>query len=605
MARLVDPELIATRLVEQRPPVLIVKVVKPPRFPALRTLHRFLQWGFFALVSRSKGAAGRDERARRLRLVFEELGGIWIKLGQLMSLRIDIFSPELCRELSLLQDRAHGFPFDVVRSTVERDLGGPISQFFSEFEEPPFAAASIGQIHMARLRLEDVWVAVKVQRPYIVENIGNELGVIRRVVDLLQAFSIWPHMRWKEMYWELLHVLEEETDYRFEASNMQRMRKTLKRHDIYVPKVFGRYSSRRVLVTEFIAGALMADFIQLRKTEPLRLAAWLTENNIDPQLMARRLCFSLMRQVLEDNLYHGDLHPGNIILLRDSRVALLDFGTIGFLEREYLDKFRLFLRALATRDYSKAADMAFLLSATLPVIDLEPAKEDMVRSLRAWAARTYVKELPYHEKSVDSVWSEIGKVMFAYRCTAEWAYLRIRRAFSTLDASLMTLYPDANYTTLTQEYFAKAERRGLRRLRTQQSWQRLARNLAIAADLPEKIGEMTFFGAAQARRQAKVFQGTTSKVAYMFSVLFGKLMFAAFVFAAFAILVLLDRYNPGLAQANLPGLVARVVVAAPDFGTDTWWLLFFLDLYFAWTFAKLRRRFRRTEIRLTEIAPPP
>src|SRR5207249_3309847 len=279
-------------------------------------------------------------------------------------------------------------------------------------------------------------------------------------------------------------------------SNMKRMRKSLRRHNIYVPKVFSRYSSRRVLVTEFIAGALMSDYIELKRANPIGLAAWLNENNIDPQLMARRLCFSLFRQVMEDNLYHGDLHPGNIILLRDSRVALLDFGTIGFLESEYLDKFRLFIKALATHDYSKAADMAFLLLANVPVTDLEPAKEDMIRCLRAWSARTYVKELPYHEKSVDSAWSEVGKVMFAYHCTSEWAYLRIRRAFSTLDASLMQLYPEANYMQLMHSYFRKAERRGLRGLARRRSWNRLVMSLSTAADLPEKISELAFFGAA-------------------------------------------------------------------------------------------------------------
>jgi ubiquinone biosynthesis protein len=553
---------------------------------------------------RAKGSIGRAENARRLRLVFEELGGLWVKVGQLMALRIDLFSAELCRELSLLQDQANGFSFAIARRIVESDLGSPLSELFDRFEEAPFAAASIGQIHKARLKLEGVWVAVKVQRPYIAETVAHELGLIRRIIQLLQKFSTWSYMRWDDMYWELRHILEEEIDYRFEASNLKRMRKSLRRHNIYVPKVFSRYSSRRVLAMEFVGGALMADYIQVSESDPRKLRSWLTQNNIDPQLMARRLCFSLLRQVLEDNLYHGDLHPGNIILLRDSRVALIDFGTISFLEREYLDKFRIFLRSLATRDYSKATDLVFLLNAALPTRDLEPAKEDMIRALRAWAARTDVKELPYHEKSVDRAWTDTARIMFEHRCTADWSYLRLRRAFSTLDASLMRLYPDANYTRLIQDYFHKAEQRALRSRAGRRSWNRALMSLAAAADLPEKISELAFFSAAQIRRQAKVFQGTTTKFADLFAVLFGKLMLATVLFACFGALVLLERIAPTIAQSLMPGVVRRMVDSAPDFGSDTWWLFLALDLYLYWTFRKLRQRFRRKEVRFAEVSLP-
>ena len=254
---MMDQTLIPTRLVQptERRMVKIAAVVPPPRFPALRTYYRFSRWAIEALWLRSKGSVGRTEYARRLCAVFEDLGGLWVKVGQLMSLRIDFFSAELCQELSMLQDRANGFSFEIARRIVEDNLGGPLTQYFDEFEEIPFAAASIGQVHRAHLRHDDVWVAVKVQRPYLARTIAHEFALIGRITRFMDACSIWSYVRWKDFHWELQHILEEEIDYRFEAANIRRMRKTLRRHKIYVPKVFDRYSSRYLLVMEFVPGA--------------------------------------------------------------------------------------------------------------------------------------------------------------------------------------------------------------------------------------------------------------------------------------------------------------------------------------------------------------
>jgi ubiquinone biosynthesis protein len=604
---MIDPTLIPTRLVSpaERPPVEIVTAVPEPGFPAAHTLYRLLSWVLQGLWLRMIGKGDRLAQGQRLRRLFDELGGFWIKAGQLMALRVDLFSPELCQELSTLQDRANGFSFDIARRIVEHDLAVPLSHVFDAFEEMPFAAASIGQTHKAHLKREDVWVAVKVQRPYVARAVANELALIRRITRFMDALSIQSHVRWSDFYWELQHILEEEVDFRFEASNLRRMRKTLRRHNIFVPRAFDQYSSRNVLVMEFVEGALMADYLRLIKTDPARLSSWLIENNIEPDLLARRLCLSMMRQVLEDNLYHGDLHPGNIILLRDSRFALIDFGTVGFLDREFLDKYRLCLKSLALLDYEKAVDLLFLLSAMLPIKDLDRAKEELVRSLRAWGARTSVKQLPYSEKSVDNVWVELGQIYHRYKCTFSWEFLRIRRTFATLDASLMVLYPEANYTALLGQYFRQAGRRTLRQITTRKSLRELMMKVVLTSrDTPEKIAEMTFFGASLARKQAKVFEGATSKVANLFAVLFGNLSLLCALAGVGIILILLDRHAPAMVQPLMKGIIYRSVHAAPPLETGTWLLLLAFDIYLGWTFAKLRRRFRRTESALPGMRPP-
>jgi ubiquinone biosynthesis protein len=574
-----------------RPPVAIKDAIAPGRFPVLRATLYFLNWFWAFLWLRSKGSAGRAEYAKLLRLLLEELGGLWVKIGQLLSLRVDLFSAEFCQELALLQDRATGFPFRDARRIIEESLGAPLSQIFDEFDETPFAAASIGQIHRAHLRVENVWVAVKVQRPYLTDTMAGELAAIGRIARLLDALSIRSYVRWTEFHWELERIMEEEVDYQYEASNMRRMRKTLRRHNIYVPKVFKQYISQRVLVTEFVAGALMADFIKLNRADPIRSSSWLQQNNIDPELLAERLCLSLLRQVVEDNLYHGDLHPGNIILMRDSRVTLLDFGAIGFTEKEYLEKFRLFLRSLATRDYNKAADLSLLLSERLPLNDLEPAKEDIVRALRAWGGRTFVPQLPYHEKSVNGAWLEIAQIYMKHKCTHAWTILRIQRAFMTLDASVIHLCPQMNFTNLTERYFRRAERRALRQLGDPRGMRKVLGKFPQALEIPEKVWELVFFNAALVRRHGRLFEGTTTKASNLFAVLFGNLATAsAIAFAAIAI-VLLERHAPGLLGQIGTRAASRIEGLLPDWRTDAWLLFLAIDVYVYFTARKLQRRF--------------
>src|ERR1700731_2849646 len=153
--RMLDPALIQTRLPgpPQRLPIAIAKERPPPNFLVTRTCLRFLGWalqGLFLRLIRTKSY--KVEQARRLRILFEELGGFWVKVGQLMSVRRDIFSFEICDELSKLQDRATGFPFDMARSIVEQGLGRHLSEGFDVFDEAPFAGASIGPIHPPHLR---------------------------------------------------------------------------------------------------------------------------------------------------------------------------------------------------------------------------------------------------------------------------------------------------------------------------------------------------------------------------------------------------------------------------------------------------------------------
>jgi ubiquinone biosynthesis protein len=585
---MLDPSLTPTRLVDPqtRPKLRILEPARPSRFRNVKVFLGVarLAWTLILLKLHRRGSAARY--GVRLRQLIESMGGLWFKVGQLLSLRVDILPIEVCRELGKLQFSGIGFPGELARQIVEQELGGPIDHFFDEFSTAPFAAASIGQVHRGRLRREGQWVAVKVQRPYVAELFRRDLVFIRWMTRFLRALGVYAHMRWHEFIWELEQMMNEELDYQYEASSMRRMRKRLRRHGVYVPKVYPDYTKGRLLVSEFIHAVLMADYIRLAEADPALVRSWEAANNVDPTRVAKRLIHSMWRQLFEENLYHGDLHPGNIVLLRDSRVALIDFGATNFTEREYLEKFRMCVAALSNYDYAKDADLTFLLSSALPPIDTEVAKEKLIRLLRAWSARMHVKALPYHDRSIDNAAVIILSVTVEYKLTMDWAWLRIRRAIGTLDASLVFLYPELNYLKITRQYFRRAHARRLRSMLGGGLGARALNSAAAAMEAQEQLSEYAAFQTGIIRRQAQVFQAASSKFSFAVSVLIGWLSFVVLGHALLLGMTLAERWYPSaitrMLGTQLGGLVSSLI---PELETQPTVALLIIESY---AFTRLR-----------------
>jgi len=459
---MLDETLLPTLLerAKERRPVEIRAPAPEPRFPFARVASRFGGQLLGRWWRRLTGRTDPDAEAVRLRELFEELGGLWIKIGQLASLRTDVFSPETCRELATLQHRAVGFPLPLVEKILRQEYGAELDSIFQYFSDAPIAAASISQVHLALLREPNVVVAVKVRRPTAERAFLRDLAHIRQLVAVVDFFGFGTHLHLHDALWELEQMVQEELDFRYEAANTKRMRKSLKRHGVYVPRVFQSVSNRHVLVTEFIDGVLMSDFIRISQKEPKRVERWCQTNNVDPEKVGKRLFRTVLRQVLEDNLFHADVHPGNIILLRDSRFVLIDFGTIGFCERDMLVNYKASLVAMARKDFGKAAEVMLRLAIAPPSLgDIKNLRRDLVRTYRDWESRTHLTGTEYYERSLGAAGAEAGRIMTRYKVTLNWAFMRINRTWSTMDASLNYLIPNANYIELFTGYFDSAKRR--------------------------------------------------------------------------------------------------------------------------------------------------
>lgn len=537
--------------------------------------------------SRNRGVITRE--------FLEELGGLWIKPGQILASRRDILPGDFCEELSKLHEKVVGFPPEEAVRTIEEELRGPIEEFFSEFDHSPFAAASVGQLHRATLRENGVTVAVKVQRPNLAESFSQDMKFIRAFVRVMKAFNISPHIQWDEMAEELNKILTEEFDFRYEASNMTRMRKTLKKGRIYVPELFQRYCTRRVTVMEFVSGVSIADYIMAITEAPERLKEWRAENNVDPRRVGQRLFFSVYRQLLEDNLFHGDLHPGNILMLRDSRLAFLDFGTVGTLDAGFHKKYVMLQKALTEGDYSRAVDLLLLLFPPLPETLGQPRKE-MIAVIQSHQTHAAIKEIPYTEKTASALVSKLTAVFFRYRIPAGMDFMRIDRTMLALDASLMHLCPHENMTKMMQRYWKKAARREQRRLARQYKQSANSGDmLSLLVEGPRRISEMMLLQGELLRGKARSLQDKVTK----FSHFVGAVASVARAVIAVGVLVLvaayLAQYHRDFAVRLMSEQTLQIADRVPHLDSFLWLVLLAFSVYTLLTVVLLRRKAAQPE----------
>ncbi|MGD1700267.1 ABC1 kinase family protein [Dapis sp. BLCC M229] len=466
---MINKKYIPTPIIEKknRKKVKVVENLESRRLSTPYVVWRFIV--YFARIQFRKftGKSDLQKTATQLREIFEEFGGFWVKAGQILALRTDLFPQEVCDELRSLQYEAVGFPFEIARSTIESELGSPINKIFESFDEQPLAAASIAQIHRAVLlkkkdkKKKKISVVVKVQRPGLADAFKRDLDLIKVFVNFLVSLNVATYLRWDEFVAELDKTFTEELDFRYEAANGRRMKKNLKLHKIYVPAVYQKYCKRRVLVMEFIDGVLMSDYIKTLLSDRARVKRWDDENDVDRKEVGEKLYVSLLRQIFEDNLYHGDLHPGNIILLRKSKFVLIDLGSTGTLDTELRKIYLSYVNALSEGDFTKASDYLIRLGVDVPKANISRVRVEMARGFDSWSAKSELKGLSYREKSLGGATQEVNNVIFGYKIPTNWTFLKVTRSFFALDGSLQYLVPELNTFKIIKKYNKEADRRAL------------------------------------------------------------------------------------------------------------------------------------------------
>jgi ubiquinone biosynthesis protein len=280
--------------------------------------------------------------AARFRQMLGELGPTFIKLGQLLSTRPDVLPAAWVEELEELQDACPPLTIAEVRAEIERGLGRRVEDVFAELDDAPLASASIAQVHRARTH-EGEQVVVKVQRPRIVDRIDSDLALLYYLARLLEAVieegSLYTPTGIIEEFDRTVH---EELDFRNEARNARAMAEAAAGRDfLVIPRVHDALSSATVLTLDYVEGVKVNEVS--------------AGTGFDLERVARNIIEASFRQLFEDGLFHGDPHPGNILVLPGNRIALVDFGLVGRLTRVQQDALVTLIIAVALRDADTAA----------------------------------------------------------------------------------------------------------------------------------------------------------------------------------------------------------------------------------------------------------
>jgi ubiquinone biosynthesis protein len=297
------------------------------------------------------GTAEQTRRAETLAEDLERLGPTYVKLGQLLSSRVDLFPEPYLHALSRLQDRVEPFPFEDVERIVSTELGVRLSKAFSEFDHEPLAAASLSQVHRAALR-DGRAVAVKVQRPDIRPLIRDDLEALGELAEFLDQHSARAHRyRLVDVLEEFRRSLMRELDFRNEARNLETLARNLSEFDtITVPKPVDDYTTSTVLTMEMIHGR------KVTRISPLALM------EVDRERLAHDLFRAYLKQILVDGFFHSDPHPGNVFITDDGRLALIDLGQVATLSAGVRESLMKLMLSVADGDADEAASILLGLS---------------------------------------------------------------------------------------------------------------------------------------------------------------------------------------------------------------------------------------------------
>ena len=397
-----------------------------------RDKRKWTYWGGF---TPEKQALRRRKQAIWIRENFLNLGPTFIKLGQLFSTRADLFPIEYVEELSKLQDRVPAFDYEQVRETIEADFAKPIDKLFASFDPIPLAAASLGQVHKARLfNGEDI--VVKVQRPGLKQLFTIDLAILRQIARYFQSHREWGKNRdWMGIYDECCRILWEETDYLLEGRNADTFRRNFRDEDwVCVPRVYWKYASPRVLALEYMPG------IKISHYEAIEAAG------LDRKVLAQLGARAYLQQILDGGFFHADPHPGNIAVNSDGALIFYDFGMMGQIESNIREGLMDTLVGVSQKSADKVVKSLIQLGALVPTGDMSSVRRSIQFMLDNFMDK------PFEEQSVDAISEDLYEIAYGQPFRFPATFTFVMRAFSTLEGVGKGLDPEFNFMQVAQPY---------------------------------------------------------------------------------------------------------------------------------------------------------
>lgn len=392
-----------------------------------------------------KGLPREETAPVHLRKMLEELGPTFVKLGQLLSTRPDIMPEPYITELAKLQDTAPTLPVSQIHDVIQSEFGASVRLLYSEFDEIPLAAASLAQVHRARLK-DGTRVIVKVQRPNIRDQVETDVEILYKRAQSLEGR--WERARTygvTEIVDEFATTIREELDYTREARNTDMLReKASKEHLVQLPKVYWDLTSTRVLTLEEMTGVKITELVNLPTP------------GADPKQIAHNLASAFLEQVFVDGFFHADPHPGNILVSESGHIQLLDCGQVARLDHESRAGAVRILLAFERQDTRALSDEVLNLGITQGDVDIRAFTADLGKLLR----RYY--DMPSRSVDMGQILARVLGVSAQYRIRLPVVFAVLGKVLGSVEGVCRQLDPDFNFTEVAREYAGKAVKSELR-----------------------------------------------------------------------------------------------------------------------------------------------
>lgn len=411
----------------------------------------------------------------RIRITFQELGTTFIKLGQIASTRRDIFPENIIKELEKLQDSVSTFPFSEASRIIEEELGSPIQTLFTEFNENPVASASIGQVYWAKLPSGEK-AAVKVQRPNLQKSVETDLEILADLARLMDSQLQWAkdyHIR--ELIDEFSSSLREELDFSIEGRNGEKIRNQfIKDPSVHIPKVFWDYSTKKVITMEFIEGIKIIDLERM------------AEKGYNRKKVAEKFTHCMLQQILIEGFFHGDPHPGNVIVMPDEVIGLMDFGMVGRLSPDMKYQFVSLIISLKNGDTNGIIKVLLQMGLFPEDADITLLHFDVEKIKEKYYA------LPLSQIRFGEVINELFTIARRYHIQIPAEFTVLGKSLMTLEGIIGFLDPECNIMGIAEPF---AERLMKERFHPKKiaetAWGQLKDYAELLAGLPKDVKDLT------------------------------------------------------------------------------------------------------------------
>ena len=372
--------------------------------------------------------------AQRIRLALEELGPTFIKLGQILSTRRDIFDVEITDELCKLQDSVNAFKFEEAERIFIGELGIGFKDAFVKFNKKEIAAASIGQVYEGELR-DGSKVIIKIQRPNIEETIKSDLEILRSLAKVIDEYYKDNIFSLKEAVEDFAISIIRELDYNYEGRNCEKFGEIFKNDkNIYIPKVHWKYTSTKILTLEKIDGIKIDDIKEMRK------------RNWNPKEIANVGAMAIMKQIFFHGFYHADPHPGNIFATDKEKISFIDFGIVGLIDNVTLDFITELFFACVAKDSNKIINSLTEYNCIDRNADIRKLREEINFFIH------YYYNMPIKRLNVSEVLNDIMRFARKNKVRLPSQFAQLTKTLITIEGGGQILDPDYSISLIVKDF---------------------------------------------------------------------------------------------------------------------------------------------------------